>query len=436
MMYGENSGRLREHLATLLNQYRVNYHLLREVSRTRSTLTIEARQIEAGAQVRRYRQTILAWCDQTMLHADPNPKSDKGSGPFDPLDRIRQAVHRIATRSASPLPTMDELTTPQQVTILETWRQAAKAATQAERDFTSGLGQGLLGHRERLTLAGDMADITKALLILDKRYQNLPGWEPLRGFRGIDQYIADLADQLRTSYGKADYNIDWRGWHPPDPEIAPDAPVITRVLAAEHRLLNALTTVPSMINLRHLISSQRELSHLAADRARDIAPEQAARFRHRERGYATLGRASRSAAGLAGTGAAATRHSADAARTLVTIPVGEPVSPEAFRNLDKLFRHVDNRLAAAIEQGFNTRIYLVRATLPRIDPTDGALAHQAREIFEPLQREGRTPLIAVARRYLRTDPVAMVPPGSAAITRADFRSAINHRQSGSDGLSL
>ncbi|MFE6645022.1 hypothetical protein ACFVJS_00570 [Nocardioides sp. NPDC057772] len=165
--------------------------------------------------------------------------------------------------------------------------------------------------------------------------------------------------------------------------------------------------------------------------------KQAAQFRTREQNLAKVSKAARTAGGLAGTGADATAHSAEAVRLLVTIPVGDPVQVDAFRNLDKLFRHVDNALHRAIEHGFNTRIYLVRNTLPRIDPTDGLQPHLARQIFEPLQHQGRTPLVAVARRYLRTDPVRMAPPGVAAINRADFRKAINYRRTtGGGGVAL
>ncbi|MGY0390581.1 hypothetical protein ACWZJV_26715 [Nocardioides sp. WG-D5] len=328
---------------------------------------------------------------------------------------------------------MRELATPQDIGIIEEWRRAAKAAALAEHDLDGGLGGGILTHREWLTLVGDIADITKALRVLDHRYRNLPGWERLKGVRGLDQHIDDCSTRSQARYGIPDYNIDWRGWHAPHPEISPDADTITRVIAAEHRLLSSLKTVPSMANLRHLLHSQRELSNLAALRARDIAPEQAAQFRRREQNLAKVSKTARTAGGLAGTGASATQRSADAVRLLATIPIGEMIDVDALRNLDKLFRHIDNALHRAIEYGFNTRIYLVRNTLPRIDPTDGLQPHRARQIFEPLQHEGRTPLVAVARRYLRTAPVQIAPPGVAAINRADFDNAINRRRSSGRG---
>lgn len=433
-MYGENGTLLRTHLVALLRQYRVNQRILRDLSRIPSPLAIETRQAEACTQVRRYRQTILAWCHEAVTRADPNPRSVSRN--LDPPTHLRLSLSHVLAKNPGPLPTMPELTTPQQVRTLESWRQAAKATTQAERDFDRGLGDGLLDHREWLTLVGDIADVTKALLILDKRYQHLPDWQVLRGTRHLEHYADECATLSQTRYRSPDYNIDWRGWYPPEPEISPDADPMTHVIAAEHRLLNSLRTVPSMANLRHLLTSQREVSHLAADRAREVSPEQAARFHAREQTYARLLRAARGAGGLAGTGAAATGHSAQAVRLLATIHLGEPITIDAFRNLDKLFRHVDKRLSAAIEHGFNTRLYLVRRTLPRIDSTDGRTTHGARYFYDPLPREGQSPLIAIARRHLHTEPPRMAAPGSSAFSRTDLRAAISNRSGGASGLSV
>lgn len=435
-MYGENGGELRNTLVTLLGHYRVNYDLHRQFTRAYPSDNTQDRQLEAIAQVRRYRRTILNWCHQSLAQADPNPKAKRGLEQYEPHDWLRRALERLLAHNPDQVPSMTELTTPQDISLLETWRQAARAAALAEHDFDRGLGGGFLEHREWLTLVGDVADITKALHVLDHRYRKLPGWERLRGIRGLDQYIDDCTTQGQARYRNLDYSIDWRGWHPPEPEISPGADPIMHVLAAEHRLLNSLKAVPSMANLRHLLTSQRELSNLAALRARNVAPEQAACFRTREQNLAKVLKAARTAGGLAGTGAEATQHSAEAVQLLIKVPVGEAVQVDALRNLVKLFRHVDNTLNRAIDRGFRARIYLVRTRLPRIDPTDGHQPHQARQIFEPLQHEGRTPLVAVAHRYLRTDPIPMAPPQRAEFDRADFRRAINHRRNTGGGLTL
>lgn len=166
------------------------------------------------------------------------------------------------------------------------------------------------------------------------------------------------------------------------------------------------------------------------------APEHADRFRRRERAYESLVRASRTAAGFLGTGAEATRHSADAVNRLAGVSAESPIPVSSFRDLNMLFRQVDNALCAALEQGFGARIYLVRRTLPRIDSAEGRLTHQCREIFDPLARDSRTPLIALARRHLHTDPARMAAPGSTTITRDDFRAEMSRRRKRGSALSL
>ncbi|WP_406021843.1 hypothetical protein OH802_21385 [Nocardioides sp. NBC_00850] len=377
---------------------------------------------------------MLTWCRQALAQGNPNPKA-RISDALEPPDLLLHSLERIVARDPARLPTLEELTTRHRVGIAESWRQAAKASALGEHDL--GPSAGRLDHREWLTLAEDVADITQAVLVLDRRYrQHVDGWQPLHGTRDIDRRIADCGTHTRARFERPDYNIDWRGWRPPDPQITVAAGPMTQVIAAEHRLLNSLTAIPSMTNLRHVLISQRELSHLAANLARTSAPEQAASFRARERTYRSLCRASSSAAGLAGTGAVATQHSADATTRLAAIPPETRIARSEFRNLSKLFRHVDNTLCSAIEQGFSTRLYLVRCTRPRIDTTDGRLVHQSRTAVGPVQRRSHVPLITIARRELRTDPVPMTGPGDAAIRRADLRAAIDQHRSRSDGVPI
>lgn len=428
-MYGESIGVLRTELAHLLRQYHVGHRIDRDLASAYSSPSVVDSRGEVVALIRSYRRSVLTWCHQAMVHGDPNPKAEHSANLLEPPDRLRQSLGRVAAKNPAPLPRLEQLTTHQPVAVLESWRQTAKATALAEHDLAHGTGDGLLSHREWLTLVGDVADITRALLILDKRYRHVPEWETLRGIRLLDRYLEDCVLHVRERSGTLDSNLDWRGWRPPDPEVPPNAEPIVHVIAAERRLLNSLGSVPSMANLRHLLTSQREVSHLAAIRTRDHDRELANRFHRREHAYGSLLRASRTTAGLLGTGAEATRHSADAVNRLVSVSATSPIPVGSLHDLDTLFRQVDNALCAAIEDGFGARLYFVRRALPRIDPTDGHLTHQARELFDPLQREGRTPLITIARRYLRTDPVRTVAPGNTAITRADFRAAISQRRS-------
>lgn len=434
-MYGENIGLLRTELAHLLRQYHVSHRIDRDLTRAYPGPGVVDSRGEVVALIRSYRHSVLIWCYQAMAHGDPNPKAEHSANLLEPSDRLRQSLGRVVAKNPAPLPRLEQLTTHQPVAVLESWRQAAKMTALAEHDLGHGIGDGLLSHREWLTLVGDVADVTRALLILDKRYRHLPDWATLQGIRLLDRYLDDCVVHVRERSGKLDSNLDWRGWRPPAPEVPPSAEPIDHVIAAERRLLNSLGSVPSMANLRHLLTSQREVSHLAAIRTRDHDRELANCFHRREHAYGSLLRASRTAAGLLGTGAEATRHSADAVNRLVSISAAAPIPVGSLHDLATTFRQVDNALFAAIEEGFGARLYFVRRALPRIDPTDGHLTHQARELFDPLQRAGRTPLITIARRYLRTNPVRTAAPNDTAITRAAFHNAIaQRRQHGSTVL--
>ncbi|MER7303201.1 hypothetical protein ABTX24_26345 [Nocardioides sp. NPDC127514] len=435
-MYGESIGVLRIELAHLLGQYHVSHRIDRDLARAYSGPGVVDTRGEVVALIRSFRHSVLTWCYQAMVHGDPNPKAEHSANLLEPPDRLRQSLGRVVAKNPAPLPRLEQLTTHQPVAVLESWRQAAKTTAIAEHDLAHGTGDGRLSHREWLTLVGDVADITRALLILDKRYRHVSEWETLRGLRLLDGYLDDCVVHVCERSGKLDSNLDWRGWQPLDPEVSPNAEPIVHVIAAERRLLNSLGSVPSMANLRHLMTSQREVSHLAALRTGDHDRELANRFHRREHAYGSLLRASRTAAGLLGTGAEATRHSADAVDRLVSISAVSPIPLGSLHELDTLFRQVDNALCAAIEEGFSARLYFVRRALPRIDPTDGHLTHQARELFDPLQCKGHTPLITIARRYLRTNPVRTAAPSITAMTRADFHAAINQRRSRGSAISL
>ena len=61
-------------------------------------------------------------------------------------------------------------------------------------------------------LVGDVAAITQALVVLDQRYRNTPGWEPLAQNARLGW--AALAAALDVNLGQPDYTVDHTGWRP------------------------------------------------------------------------------------------------------------------------------------------------------------------------------------------------------------------------------
>ena len=72
------------------------------------------------------------------------------------------------------------------------------------------MADGRLDLNQRLTVVKDAAEIIRGLLVLDRRYGNIPGWEPLSG-AGRLQRAAEACAFIEA----ADYTVDRRGWRPP-----------------------------------------------------------------------------------------------------------------------------------------------------------------------------------------------------------------------------
>lgn len=73
-----------------------------------------------------------------------------------------------------------ELTTPSSNVLVEHWRPAARDAVLAEHDTAPDRAVHLTAAQVR-AVAGDVAAVSQALVVLGRRYRNTPGWESLAG---------------------------------------------------------------------------------------------------------------------------------------------------------------------------------------------------------------------------------------------------------------
>ena len=136
-MYGETGTAMRQELAALLRQHRVQQRLGGPP---------EARE-EAGLLIRRYRQNVLLWCSQAMratspvtfsnlAPAQPNPfraVGGRGNGAT-PAGELARALE-LARQQSTALPaTSEQVTTPTGHDVIERWRASARAASLAEHD--------------------------------------------------------------------------------------------------------------------------------------------------------------------------------------------------------------------------------------------------------------------------------------------------------------
>ena len=421
-MYGENSGALRAELSTLLRQHRIQQRIGGAGIHTVPVTTTLAERAEIGRLIQRYRLGVLTWCRQALISASPALDLDRGGRAVTPDVELRRRLTRTMTASSARLPTMGDLTAPHEFVLVDAWRLAARAAALGEHDFADEVAHGRLDMNQCLTVMKDAAEIIRGLIVLDRRYRNIPGWEPLSGALALQRAAEGCA-----FIDASDYTVDRRGWRPPARTIdGPARSGIAGVLQAEHNLLIHLSRVPNALNFRRLLHSQRELSNLLAARTARTAPDLSARWTTREATYAALHREARNVGGL-GAGGAAVAEAANAISRLRKVPMDAELTQRTLRDLTTLLSGVDQRIAELFEQGARERLYFVRSRVPRLVDNDGQLIHRVRERFMPITSPIQTDLMRLVREQLRPTPSVTEPPAGSHASRLELTEAITHR---------
>jgi hypothetical protein len=286
---------------------------------------------------------------------------------------------------------------------------------------------------QRRTVLTDAADVTRALVVLDKRYKNIPGWIPIRERGRLEQ--AAQACAIFAGSDESDQSVDLKGWRPPPAAIdGGPLPGIGGVLQAEHNMLVHLAEFPNALNLRRVLNGQRILSHEAARCAPRVAPHLIDRWLEREQVYQHLTWEARNLGGLVGAGAPAATEAANAIGRLRHIRAEEITSPEPLIDLNRLFMRTDARIASIIEQGVAERLYFVSVKVPRIVDGTGRLVSPARERYVPIAPTAQTDLLAIARDDLRPASPEPISAGGAHQSRDDLRESLAHRPERRRGL--
>lgn len=422
-MYGENGAQMRTELAALLRQHRIMRRLAAESPAERAA---------AGQQILRYRQSVLVWCAQAIGVARPLTFPNVPQKPADPfraasdhgaavaeLARALEAARDQATRPASS----QDLTTPSTNGVVEHWRLAARAAALAEHDTAPDQAIHLTAAQAR-TIAGDVAAISQALVVLDRRYRNTPGWEPIAGCDRLGW--AALATALDVSLGQPDYSVDQTGWRPRTKPIGgPAKPGVLGVLQAEHNLLVRLASFPDAMNLRLVVDSQRLLSAGLVPYAQRIDPDLAGQWGARAETYSRIQRELRNIGGRLGNGTAAAGEAANAVSRLKALAPDTVIEPRMLGGFQTLFRRVDARITDILESGVERGAFVKRVTVPRLVSGDGRLVHPVRERFVPVASAADLDVIRIAREHLRPAKEPLVP--SPGASRADLHAALIHR---------
>lgn len=423
-MYGENGAQMRTELAALLRQHRVMHRL---------DADSVAERAEVGRQVLRFRQSILVWCAQAVGVARPLAFANVPAKPADPfrasaehgaaIGELARTLEYARAESQTKTASSIELTTPSPNVLVEHWRLAARAAALAEHDTAPDRAVHLTAAQGR-AVAGDVAAVSQALVVLDRRYRNTPKWESLAGCDRLGW--AALATALDVSLGQPDYSVDQTGWRPRTKPIrGPAKPGVLGVLQAEHNLLVRLKTFPNAMNLRLIVDSQRLLTTALIPYAQRIDPDLAGRWRERAATYSQIQRELRNVGGRLGNGAAATAEAANAVSRMKVLPADAVLEPRMLGGFNALFNRLDSRITDVLEAGVERGAFVQRVTVPRLVSGDGRLVRPVRERFVPVARPGDLDVIRTARERLRpaTEPV----PDSPGVSRVDLHAALIHR---------
>ena len=426
-MYGENSGMIRAELTVLLRQHRIQQRLGgRGIHTVPETTTVQERE-ELGRQIARYRHSVLIWCLQAARAANPRINlygtSGRSRGPEEELSyRLTEAVKA----SSAGLPASEELTQTQDFPIVDIWRLAARAAALGEHDFGAGVGYGRLSEDQCMTVLKDAAEVTRALVGLDRRYEGIPGWEKLKDQGRVGRAAEVCA--VHAGYDDPDYTVDLRGWRPPaDLDHGPALPGIRGVLQGESNLLVTLKHFPDAHSMRLVLDSQRIVSHEVAMRVGGIAPPLREKWAARADTFKALVDETRNVRGLLGNGGPSAAQAARVASRAQKLDLDAGIDSKQVQQLDQLFSRIDARLADVIEHGVSERLYFMRVKLPRIDDRAGGILQPVRTRYVPINSPVHTDLIPMVRARLQPPPGQPCPPKGAARSRRDFEEAITHR---------
>ncbi|MGN6128957.1 MAG: hypothetical protein ACTHOK_01295 [Nocardioidaceae bacterium] len=423
MVYGENAGLIRTQLTTLLRQHRIQQRIGGPGSHTIPETTSVQERGEIGRLIQRYRHGILTWCHQAVRAENPIPHLGRPAHVTSADSELSRCLQRTVDASTSALPSLEDLTTPHEFPLVDAWRLAARAALLGEHDLTGDLAAGRLDVDQRLTVVKDAAEIVRALLVLDRRYDKIPEWQRVPGAASLRRAAEGCAFLTAD-----DYSIDRLGWRPPEHTIdGPPRPGIAGVVQAEHNLLVHLNRIPSALNLKRLLDSQRELSHDLADRTIRTAPGLSVRWTRREATYAALQREARNLGGHIGNAGAAAAEGANAILRLRQLTVRTHLDHRALHALDSLFDRVDHRLTDIIEHGVRERLYFVKAKPSRMISDDGQVIHRGQERFLPITTPDQTDLLGLLRHHLRPKVKPPDSPPGASESRRELSRGIRHR---------
>ncbi|OUZ11058.1 hypothetical protein BHE97_06415 [Aeromicrobium sp. PE09-221] len=427
-MYGENTRVIREQLAILLRQHRIQHRIGGPGIPTLPVTTTPAERRLLGLQLGRYRHAVLVWALEAVRAVDPSPHvplaDRRDRSPATELQMRLDEWVRLSMRR----PTIEELNSPQRYPMLAAWQAAARAASLGEHDFGADISFSTLRAEQVRTVLKDAATVTRALIVLDQRYANIPGWRQLGHALRVEE-AAERCIAFAESHG-TDHSVDLRGWRRTLELIEePAPPGLAGVLHAHHNLLVSLSSIPDARDLRRIVASQLIVSRTIGG----LAPEDTAlreAWLDREQKYELLQRWTRDLYGQVGHGTPAVPHAYLAANRTKQLTVDDLHNEPQLQKLLALSRHIDVRLGRIIEAGTRKRLFFERVPLPEMDSRSAALVKVPAAEYIPVRSTAAAGLDAFAREHLRAPRRSDDRSTDSQQSRTRLDAALGPRSSG------
>lgn len=333
--------------------------------------------------VQRYRIPVLQWTLALLDAVVPANATtlDPEWGPGRLLvNRFAAAVEPIA--QAIPEPSDADMRARHQYELVEMWRQAASAASEALDHELGALTN--LSRADGLRAISDACDLVRALIRLDDRIRDRSTWYHFGGSRYVkghthswgllraaelcaDWLSAHDLGQVLDAQGQRTGDIDHTGMFHQRLAVTPGPypPGVSGANDAQRNALLHLDVPPGALTLRRLIIAHRQVSYDARNIARSVgATGLAARFDER---FLLYDRLVHTTSGVRdGDTKPDPKHAwhpdqaLSETRTTIRL-LATPATPSTLdlAVLDRLANRVDARLATILREGARDRRYVL-----------------------------------------------------------------------------
>lgn len=400
MTYGDVQSQVRDAVCEALTYRRALRGVGGPVGRIPEITTADER-VELSMLLQRYRLVVVRWLEDLMDAALQDVVAPD-DGIWIPARRLVGMLTRVCEHDVARAPTLEQLVRPQPLPMVEAWRRCAVVAVEGrERELP------LLRHRfsqsEALTVFGDVADLSRALVFFDERYRLLPGWRRLgNGVRPdavVQTFTAPVAlmsaaaacnASLAAVGQQSEATVDALGYRRPVEVV--DGPYAPGMVGALDALANSFRRLrddfPTGRALRALVRVHHDVSRHAA-RLSAADPVLLARFERRTRTYRRLLAAVRNVDGLVGRGMDAV---VDASAALELLTAAKNADASELAALARGLAATDRRVCDIVRAGAAQRLYFA-AVGKHIEQVRHGVMSRATTTWMPITPESQPELL-------------------------------------------